>query len=60
MATKGTGWVIRRSTDLVPYLLFMGLRELWAPSSPDGPSGPPGPQGDDSAERPAGTGVAGL
>jgi len=29
MATKGTAWVIRRSTDLVPYLMFMGLRELW-------------------------------
>lgn len=27
MATKGTGWVLRRCTDLVPYLLFMALRE---------------------------------
>ena len=56
MATKGTGWVIRRSTDLVPYLLFMGLRELRATPLLDGP---PGPHGDDDAERPADTGVAG-
>ncbi len=27
MATKGTCWVLRRCTDLVPYLLFMALRE---------------------------------
>jgi len=37
MATKGTGWVIRRSTDLVPYLVFMGIRELWAPGGPEPP-----------------------
>jgi hypothetical protein len=41
MATKGTGWVIRRSTDLVPYLVFMGLRELWGTSAlDDDPTGP--------------------
>jgi lysophospholipase L1-like esterase len=28
MATKGTAWVIRRSTDMVPYLLAMAAREL--------------------------------
>ena len=27
MATKGTAWVLRRSTDLVPYLLAMAVRE---------------------------------
>ncbi|HEX9033385.1 MAG TPA: hypothetical protein VF834_16215, partial [Streptosporangiaceae bacterium] len=27
LATKGTGWVLRRSTDLVPYLLAMSVRE---------------------------------
>ena len=27
MATKGTAWVVRRSTDLVPSLLAMALRE---------------------------------
>jgi hypothetical protein len=27
MATKGTGWVLRRSVDLIPYLLFMAARE---------------------------------
>ena len=60
MATKGTGWVIKRSTDLVPYLLFMGLRELWATAPAAEPVNPPGPRGDDEAERPpAGTGVAG-
>jgi lysophospholipase L1-like esterase len=56
MATKGTGWVVRRSIDMVPYLLFMGLRELWATSSLDDP---PSPRGDDGVGRPAGTGVAG-
>ena len=35
MATKGTGWVIKRSTDLVPYLVFMGLRELWPAAGPE-------------------------
>ena len=55
MATKGTGWVIRRSTDLVPYLLFMGLRELWATSSLEEA---PSPRGDDGVGPPAGTGVA--
>jgi lysophospholipase L1-like esterase len=29
MATKGTAWVLRRSTDLLPYLLCMALRECW-------------------------------
>ena len=28
MATKGTAWVLRRSTDLVPYLLAMAAAEL--------------------------------
>jgi lysophospholipase L1-like esterase len=27
MATKGTRWLLRRSVDLVPYLLFMAARE---------------------------------
>ena len=26
---QGHRWVIRRSTDLVPYLMFMGPREMW-------------------------------
>jgi lysophospholipase L1-like esterase len=33
MATKGTAWVVRRSTDLVPSLLMMAAREWW--SAPD-------------------------
>ncbi len=28
MATKGTAWVVRRSTDLVPYLLAMAAAEM--------------------------------
>ncbi len=27
MATKGAGWVIRRSVDLIPYMLFMAARD---------------------------------
>jgi lysophospholipase L1-like esterase len=38
MATKGTAWVIRRSTDLVPYLVLMGIRELWAGGGPEPPA----------------------
>jgi lysophospholipase L1-like esterase len=30
MATKGAAWVLRRSTDLVPYLLAMAVREMWS------------------------------
>jgi hypothetical protein len=29
MATKGTAWVVRRSTDLVPYLLAMAAAETF-------------------------------
>jgi lysophospholipase L1-like esterase len=38
MATKGTKWFLRRSVDLIPYLLFMAAREAliqpkdWLPS----------------------------
>jgi len=34
LATKGTGWVLRRSTDLVPYLVAMAVREHLT-ASPD-------------------------
>jgi hypothetical protein len=34
LATKGTAWMLRRSTDLVPGLLAMAAREWW--SGPDG------------------------
>jgi len=30
MATKGTKWLLRRSVDLIPYLLFMAIRESLA------------------------------
>jgi lysophospholipase L1-like esterase len=28
MSTKGTAWVVKRSTDMVPYLLSLAVREL--------------------------------
>jgi lysophospholipase L1-like esterase len=34
MATKGTAWVLRRCTDLVPYLLYMAIRECWPGPGP--------------------------
>jgi lysophospholipase L1-like esterase len=34
MATKGTAWVVRRSTDLVPALVGLALRE-WLVPGPD-------------------------
>jgi lysophospholipase L1-like esterase len=37
MATKGTGWVLRRCTDLVPYLLVMAVRECWPGPGPQPP-----------------------
>ena len=30
MATKGTKWFLRRSVDLIPYLVFMAAREYFA------------------------------
>jgi lysophospholipase L1-like esterase len=42
MATKGTKWVLRRSIDLIPYLLFMAAREAvlrpreWVPVAEPG------------------------
>jgi len=36
LATKGTAWVVRRSTDLVPHLLATAIRE-W-PAGPEGPA----------------------
>jgi lysophospholipase L1-like esterase len=35
MATKGTAWVVRRSTDLVPSLLAMAFAEWRAGHAPD-------------------------
>jgi hypothetical protein len=43
MATKGTSWCLRRSIDLIPYLLFMAAREaLTEPreGSPERPATP--------------------
>jgi hypothetical protein len=47
MATKGTRWFLRRSVDLIPYMLFMAAREAlvepseW-PVTPMLPSTAPG------------------
>ncbi len=30
LATKRTGWMLRRSTTLMPYLVVMAVRELYA------------------------------
>jgi lysophospholipase L1-like esterase len=35
MATRGSRWVVDRSTDLVPYLVKMAITEWW-----NGPAGP--------------------
>jgi glycosyltransferase involved in cell wall biosynthesis len=35
LATKGTAWVARRSTDLVPALVALAVRELLGASEPD-------------------------
>lgn len=50
MATKGTAWFMRRSIDLIPYMLFMAAREWlvgpkeWVPAAewlaPAGPALP--------------------
>jgi lysophospholipase L1-like esterase len=37
MATKGTAWVLRRCTDLVPYLLVMAVQECWPGPGPQPP-----------------------
>jgi lysophospholipase L1-like esterase len=34
MATKGTAWVARRSTDLVPHLLGLAFTEWWSGRAP--------------------------
>ncbi|MFI5955148.1 SGNH/GDSL hydrolase family protein [Cryptosporangium sp. NPDC051539] len=34
LATKGTGWMIDRGTDLVPYLMGLAAREVWAAIRP--------------------------
>jgi lysophospholipase L1-like esterase len=34
LATKGTAWVVRRSTDLIPGLLAMAIKERWSGADP--------------------------
>jgi hypothetical protein len=34
LGTKGTAWVVRRSTDLVPYLLVMAAKDLFGSAEP--------------------------
>jgi hypothetical protein len=40
MATKGTRWFLRRSVDLIPYMLLMAAREALV-EPPDWPVVPP-------------------
>jgi hypothetical protein len=46
LATKGTAWVVRRSTDLVPSLLAMAFAE-WRTGRGVEPAGP-----GDAGDRP--------
>lgn len=55
LATRGTAWVLKRSTDLVPCLLFLGIRELCAGPPPEPCPG----RLDDSTGWAAGTEVTG-
>jgi hypothetical protein len=41
MATKGTVWVLRRSTDLVPSLVGMAIAEWRDSRAAPGPAEPP-------------------
>jgi len=50
MATKGAAWVLRRSTDLVPYLLAMAVRECCRARRPEPPV--PGPAARPPAQVP--------
>jgi len=54
MATRGTRWVLRRSVDLIPYMLFLAAREALT-EQPEWPA-VPGP----AVPRPAGGGPAGA
>ena len=40
MATKGTKWVLRRCTDLLPYLVAMAVRDCFRvrPPEPEAPA----------------------
>jgi hypothetical protein len=35
MATKGTKWVLRRCTDLLPYLVAMAVRDCFRARQPE-------------------------
>jgi lysophospholipase L1-like esterase len=41
MSTKGTAWVLKRSTDLVPYLIAMAAKEMWDRRHEDNTLPPP-------------------
>ncbi len=63
MATKGTAWVLRRSTDLVPSLLAMAIAEWRLGRSPDPVAGrdiliPGQPRGQLHGEAAAAAGLA--
>lgn len=52
MATKGTAWVVKRSTDMVPYLLALAARELFGTGSGTQPAA----QGDGEPDHDLGLG----
>jgi lysophospholipase L1-like esterase len=62
MATKGTAWVVRRSTDLVPNLLALAFAEWRAGqlACPAGPAGPEGPSPTQAAAPAAGSGASSM
>jgi hypothetical protein len=62
MATKGTSWCLRRSIDLIPYLLFMAAREALIEPREGDPERPATPSASINAVEGAGgraTAVAG-
>ncbi len=60
MATKGTSWFLRRSIDLIPYLLFMAAREALIEPREDGPELPATPSPSMNAVEGAGRRAAAV
>jgi hypothetical protein len=52
MATKGTKWVLRRCTDLLPYLVAMAVRECFRRPHPEPPAPPALPVPQPGQQRP--------
>jgi lysophospholipase L1-like esterase len=52
MATKGAKWVLRRCTDLLPYLVAMAVREYFRGPQPEPPAPPALPVPQPGQQRP--------